>query len=520
MRALTNFFEKASLRKKALIAACLGIFGALAMPPLGFWPILFVIFPVLWIQLHSCLTTKQVFLMMWLFAFGYFTAGLYWIAAALFVDIAHNWWVLPFAVMGLPALMAFYPAAATALWHRLAWQGPARILLFIVLLSLSDIVRGTLFTGFPWNLWGYAWMDLLSVMQSVAWWGIYGQTLMTLLAVFAPLLWFQRSYVFPARVFVVAFGMVLLFAVLWGHGRLSQHYPMQPKQMMVRIVQPNIPQEAKWDAEQRAVHEQDIWRLTSQSAMQAPNIIIWPETAVTLVGTDDVRRMEEKIQTQLFPQAVLAMGVLDVGWDNKADKPVFYNRIGFYNATMGRLDAYDKTHLVPFGEYLPYQEYWPVRPVAFQAGRFSPGSGVQTIHLPNLPGFSPLICYEVLFPGDVAAKKDRPQWLLNVTNDAWYGKTSGPYQHLAIARTRAIEEGVPLVRAANTGVSAVIDPLGRIADMLPLGTQGVIDAPLPPALDATFYARHGQAVFYMMCVFLLGLASVWQLAQRKKIPHV
>ncbi len=518
--SLKKHIESVSLRRKYGYAVGMGLVAAAAMPPLGFWPILFLIFPCLWLMLQSCMTTRQIFGMMWLFSLGYFTAGLYWIAAALFVDIAHNWWVLPFALLGLPALMGFYPAAAAALWHRLAWQGPARVLLLVVLLALSEAARGICFTGFPWNVWGYAWMDALSVMQSTAWWGIYGLSLFTLLLAFLPVLWAQQKGRLGTRLFVGAIALIAVCVISYGQGRLATHFSPQPQQMRVRIVQPNIPQEMKWDAKQREEHEKTLWQLTAQPAALPPHVVVWPETAITLIGTDDVRHLEERIQQILPGPTLLAAGILDVGWNAQTAQPIFYNRISFYDTHAQRLGFYDKSHLVPFGEYLPFQEYWPVRPVAFQAGRFSAGSGAQTLALAHLPRVSPLICYEVLFPGDVIDKAERPAWMLNVTNDAWYGRTSGPYQHLAIARTRAIEEGVPLVRAANTGISAMIDPMGRIVDMLPLNTQGIIDASLPPALQPTFFARHGNTTFYILCAGLLAVAGLWQLEQRKRIPHV
>jgi apolipoprotein N-acyltransferase len=357
-------------------------------------------------------------------------------------------------------------------------------------------------------------------MQSVAVWGIYGLTFMTLLATFLPVLWYQRTGIFASRMIVVVTLAVFAFFTIWGLGRIGQTYPIVEHQVHVRIVQPNIPQEAKWDAQQRQMHEDKIWALTAQSASTQPDIIIWPETAMTLVSTEDVRRLEEKLRTYMPINVILAAGILDIGWDAVERAPLFFNRIGFYQADGARVDAYDKFHLVPFGEYLPFQRYWPVKPVAFQGGRFTAGEGVRTISIGGLPSFSPLICYEVLFPSDVVREKERPQWILNVTNDGWYGRTSGPYQHLAIARVRAIEEGVPLVRAANTGISAVIDPLGRITHMLRLGEAGVIDAPLPPSLHSTFYARHGQITFITMCVLLLGFAAFWQRSKLKKLRHV
>lgn len=516
-----RFLEKHDMKRNAFLVLGLGAVAALAMPPIGCWPLLLVVFPLLWILLHTCWTTKQVFVLMWLFAFGYFTAGLYWIAAALFVDIAHNWWVLPFAVMGLPALMSFYPAVAAALWHRLAWHsGPARVLLLVALLSIAEAARGVVFTGFPWNLWGYAWMDVLPVMQSVAWWGIYGLTLLTLLVSFLPVLYWQQSNRTSSRAMAGAVLLLMCLITAWGQGRLMNHFNAAPQQVHVRIVQPNIAQEAKWEPEQRIAHTKKLWDLSLRNPEFAPHVIVWPETAVTLISTADVRAWEAALQQKLPGKALLATGVLDVGWDDIQDQPTFFNRIGIYQADGNRIGAYDKSHLVPFGEYLPYQDYWPVRPVAFQAGRFSAGIGAQTLHLSDLPPFSPLICYEVLFPTEIVSDKKRPAWLLNVTNDAWYGRTSGPYQHLAIARTRAIEQGLPLVRAANTGISAMIDPMGRLVDLLPLEETGVIDAALPPALPPTVYASLGQLPFALMCLVILALAGIWQRGHLRRVPHV
>jgi apolipoprotein N-acyltransferase len=516
-KGLHRFFVGTIFRTDLILSFTLGLFSALAMAPISFWLILFVTFSCLWFLLQKCMTTKQVFWIVWVFGFGYFTAGLYWIAAALFVDIASNWWVLPFAVMGLPAIMAFYPALALVLWHRLAWRGPARVILFIACWNFADHVRGWMFTGFPWNLWGYTWIDT-PLIQSVSLWGIYGLTLLTLVLVFLPIFWWQETQKKSSRAFVIFVLLLLAFLIPWGVAREKAVIPSTD--FRLRIVQPNIPQEAKWDEQQQLAHEEKLWRLTSQKTFSPPQMVIWPETAITLVGTNDVFRLENNLQQYLMPQTILAAGVLDVGWDDKNDVPTFFNRLAFYDGMGRRVGLYDKSHLVPFGEYLPFQEYWPVRPVAFQAGRFTAGTGVQTMQIQSVPSFSPLICYEVLFSGETASKLPRPAWILNITNDAWYGNSSGPYQHLVLTQVRAIEEGLPLVRVANTGISAVIDPTGRLVQTLPLNAEGVIDQFLPQALQPTLFARVGNIVFWSMLGFLLILGSIWQKGQRKKIRQI
>lgn len=499
----------------------MGAVGALAMPPVYWWPVLLVIFPIFWHVLNHALTTRHVFWATWVFGLGYYTAGLYWIAAALFVDIANNWWVLPFAVLGLPSLMAFYPAVFMALWHRMAWQGTARVLLMIVGLSIAEIIRGSFFTGFPWNLWGYTWVDTPAVAQIVSVIGIYGLTVVTLLMAFMPVMVVMSRHSISARAVIGVFLLLGIYGIAWGQGRLAHpHDTPNLQAMQIRIVQPNIAQQAKSDSQQRLLNAQKLWDLTAMPSPHPLHMIVWPETALTLVSTDDVRQFEATLSSTLAPDAVLAAGVLDVGWNQKTDQPEFYNRIAFFNGHPQRLGVYDKSHLVPFGEYLPFQEWWPVRPVAFKQGRFTAGAGAETISFAGFPSFSPLICYEVLFPTQIVDDDVRPNWLLNVTNDAWYGRTSGPYQHLAITQMRAIEQGLPLIRAANTGVSAVIDSYGRIVESLPLGQTGVIDASLPAFLQPTLFSRFPKVIPAMLAGMVWLIAYGIQRSNRKAIPSI
>lgn len=502
----------------------LGLMSALAMPPVYAFPILLFTFPVFYRVLNKSLTTRQAAVKTWLFHFGYFTAGFYWIAWALLVDIAHNWWALPFAIFGLPALMSFYPAMLIAVWHRLAWRGAARLILFVVCLAAGEYLRGVVFTGFPWNLWGYTWVKFLPVLQSVSLFGMYGLTLFTLLFALTPTMWARRREQAFARNTALLTWAIFIVFFAWGAGRLQNTFDSANKDYIVRIVQPNIAQTVKWDPETRALQEEDLWRLTSKptywrDAKFTPNLIVWPETAMSLLNTADVRRMEYNLQTQLPRNAVLTAGVMETELDEATKQVQWFNRISVYNSSK-RLATYDKSHLVPFGEYLPFQQYWPVKPVAFAEGQFQAGSGVQTLTVPGAPSFSPLICYETLFPGATASNTERPHFILNVTNDAWYGYTTGPFQHLAIAQARAVEEGLPLIRAANTGVSAVIDPLGRITGKLALQTHGILDQPMPPSLQPTFFARMGNTVFFALLALFAVLAWVMQRLQIKKIQHV
>jgi apolipoprotein N-acyltransferase len=513
------WLQNGSTKRDYVLMFGIGLLAALAMPPVNLVPVLLVCFPMLYTILNKSLTTRQAAIKTWLFHFGYFTAGLYWIAWALLVDATNNWWALPFALFGLPALMSFYPAIAAVLWYRLAWRGTARIILLAVLLGISEWVRGWAFTGFPWNLWGYTWTAYLPMLQSVALIGMYGLTFLTILLALAPSFMMQRLQSRSAGAMTVFILLMFIALFAWGSGRLT-HDPVQDSStFVIRIVQPNIPQTAKWDPKIRDANEQKMWAHTIQESATPPYLVIWPETAMTQFTTEDVRRFESLLQGLLPTGTLLATGVLDVELDAKGNRR-FFNRISVYDQTGSRLDAYEKAHLVPFGEYLPLQKYWPVKPVAFKEGQFTAGSGLRTVTINNIPSFSPLICYEVLFPGTTVDSKHRPQWILNVTNDAWYGYTSGPFQHLAISQTRAVEEGLPLVRAANTGVSVVIDPLGRILGELALGTEGVLDRPVPPALKPTVFARFGNTLFFGLLLIFGALGFFLQQSQARKVPHV
>ena len=521
--ALTNFFrwlDSRSLKQDYWLCLLLGALNALAMPPVYCVPILLITFPLLIKLLDKSLTGKQVFIKTFLFFFAFHVFGLYWINFALFIDFAHNWWVMPFALSGLPMLMAIYPALGALLWHRLAWQGPARLLLLTVLWALSDWLRGWVMTGFPWNLWGYTWAAFAPMLQSVALMGMYGLTFLTLIFACLPM-FFSKNYRSRfSTLFCIGFAVLMLALLAWGAGRLATPLPHSATPYTVRIVQPNISQEAKWQPGAREAHDRKLWAHTMQVAKVTPDMVLWPETSMPLVSTSDVRLLQEMLPQALSDKTILAAGVAELEENDTTQQTEMFNRIGFYNRDGQRLGAYDKFHLVPFGEFLPFEKYWPVKPVALSNDSMSRGVGVRTFHLPHTPPFSALICYEVLFPGAAVLEKDRPQWIVNATNDGWYGNTSGPYQHLAITRSRAVEEGLPVVRAANTGISAVIDPMGRVVASLPLNSEGIIDQALPASLAPTLFARFGNNIFFAMLVAGWLFAWFWQIQRTPTLRHV
>ena len=481
-------------------AAGFGVLATLALPPAQAAPLLWIAFPALLWLVDGCRSTRSAFWTGWWFGLAHHLFGLYWIAGALFVDIASFWWALPLAAGGLPVVLAVFVGAGTALLHRSGLRGSARVLAFAGLWAVGEWVRGVVFTGFPWNLIGYAWTAWLPVVQTAAWVGVHGLGLLTVLAASAP--WLLGRPDVSRRIAVGAtVAGIGLFVALAAAGavRLAVN-PTVPTERAVRIVQPNTGNLLSPTHDQVVDAFRRVLRLQADPPPGA--VIVWPETAVPALIDRD-------------PEALRLVGsVTPAGGYTVAATPRVVTdadgRRRIHNSVLavdpeGRVvETYDKAHLVPFGEYVPFRWLFPgIAAVATGPDEFSPGPGPRTWRLPGVPAVGPLICYEVIFPAAVVDRADRPEWLLNATNDSWYGRTAGPHQHFAITRMRAVEEGVPVVRAALTGISGVIDPLGRVVARLGLDAEGVVDAPLPRPLDGPpLQARAGHLGLVVMLMIL------------------
>ncbi|AIK97023.1 apolipoprotein N-acyltransferase [Candidatus Odyssella acanthamoebae] len=424
----------------------------------------------------------------WWFGFGYFTIGLYWIANGL--KTAGFWYLMPLGWFGLPAFLALFIAPVVGLsctWMR---PGLARCLLFTVLWSIAEYLRGHILTGFPWNLNGYTWpLEILQVSSII---GIYGLSLLTTL-LFVSLASKNRTFVA---------GYIILFVGLygWGHQRLTQ-FPTERTGINIRLVQAAIPQQLKWVAGHFEENFNKHLGLSMMEGERPLKAIIWAEASIPTFITDYPVLMGT-LAAIAPPQGYMIVGGPRHGVDNQ-----IYTSTLVVN-TQGQLIAsYDKFHLVPFGEYFPLRKIFPhVSKLTHGETDYTAGLQAQTLTVEGLPPFSPLICYEAIFPGAVVATP-RPDWMLNQTNDAWYGYSSGPFQHLQIVRTRAVEEGIPLVRSANNGISAVVDASGRITEQLGLDAFGFIDFDLPKALPTpTLYSQYRDLAFFIL-IFALGLVS-------------
>jgi apolipoprotein N-acyltransferase len=491
------------------VAFLLGICATATLPPVDLAPLLLVAFPgLLWLDEGSP-SPWASFRLGYAFGFGFFVSGLYWIAGALFVDIAKFWWLVPIAVAGLPAVFALYVGlallAANLAVRYLRLPHAARLFAFALAWTAAEWVRGHALTGLPWNLIGYAWSGgfpgATIMLQSVAWVGIYGLSYLTVLAASLPTLLGTPSLtpISPGRHLApaIAAGLLILALGVAGAVRLEA-MPTAPIGTWLRIVQPSISQTLKWAPAAADRNFRLLLDLSGASASHPIAAVVWPEAATPFLLERDASRRRE-IGAIASGRGYVITGAL------RADTPPgpvehVWNSIEALNGDGAIVAFYDKVHLVPFGEYVPFGNILPMKKITAGSVDLSAGPGPRTIALPGLPPFAPLICYEAIFPGAIVDEDDRPNWILNVTNDGWYGQSSGPFQHFASARTRAVEEGLPLVRVANNGVSAVVDAAGRVVARIDLNTVGYADLLLPAAGRATLYARGGDWILFALLI--------------------
>jgi apolipoprotein N-acyltransferase len=535
-------------RRRMAVAFLAGALATLALAPFNLTPVLLVSFTCLVWLIDASADRQQprrhAAAIGWWFGFGYHLAGIHWIGFAFMVDAGAHAWMIPIVAIAMPGGLALFSALG-GLMARMLFDrtpGPERIVGFAVLWVLLEWARGTILTGFPWNLAGYTWISVLPVAQAAALVGIYGLTFLTLIFACAPAAFAKRSQgAFVGdpqgwRYCGFAFGCFIVLG-LWGAARLASANDASVEGMYLRLVQPSISQKEKWLPENR----QDIFaqylqyteqgspdEQSEQSEQEGAAVthVIWPESALPFL-IDRQPRALEAIGRALGPSRVLLAGAARMTQSASSQGPgaarQFFNSVHVIDGSGQILATYDKYHLVPFGEYVPLPRLagWiGLRQLAQSQGGFVSGPGPRTLEVPGAGRVMPLVCYEAIFPGRISqVVEQRPDWLLNVTNDAWFGTTTGPQQHFTQSRFRAIEEGLPLVRAANSGISGIIDGYGRTRGTLGLGEAGVLEGPLPVALAPTPYARLGNRLFWLLVIgaglWVAALASMKAGARRR-----
>jgi apolipoprotein N-acyltransferase len=546
---LACLFARLAGWRRCVAALLAGGVSVLALAPFFLSPVLFLTLPVLvWLIDGACGLRAEPATALpvgsarevrrrwrsqlaaahvgWWFGFGYFLAGLFWISEAFLVDARTFAVLLPFAVTLLPAAMALFFAAAAGLASRLWLPGARRVLVLALAISATEWLRGHVLSGFPWNVIGYALTYPLALMQSAAYLGVYALSLCAVLVFALPaVLWGAAGGRGARRWLALAVAVLpLSVAFLLGQLRLAGGGEAI-RGVRLRIVQPNVPERDKWRPENQDRIFRDLLALShrgpageSDGAVGITHIV-WPEAALPFLVLErpDARAA---IGDMLPPGAVLITGALraePAPAGSPASRRIF-NSILVLGAGGTLVAEYDKIRLVPFGEYLPLQgalEALGLRQLTRLRGGFTPGERPRRLlNVPGLTPLVPLICYEAIFPADNVAVPDRPLLLLNVTNDAWFGDTTGPRQHFHQARVRAVEEGVALLRVANNGISALVDGKGRVGERLGLNQQGTRDARLPAPLPPPPYARCGDAIFLL--IWLCGAAALIRPRKRRR----
>jgi apolipoprotein N-acyltransferase len=507
----------ARLRAAAALAA--GAALTLAQPPLGLWPALVPGWcAALWL-LRMAPTARAAAWTGFLAGFGFFLTGLHWVGSAFLVEAGNVWWyapVMPFAVALLAGTCALFWAGGFALAHaaraRARAPGWADPLTLAWAMAAAEAARGTLLTGFPWALQAYAWTGT-PVIQTAALGGAPLLAALTVAAAAAPLASSRRAP-WPAALAAAA----LVAAWAWGAARIGAAPAVAADRPVIRLAQPNIPQGDKWeDGRARRIFD-NLLSLTGAPAATPPALVVWPEVAVTFLfdrSPDALALAREALP----PGASLAVGSVRAEGDHPDWR--LFNSLLFHGPDGAPRGFYDKRRLTPFGEYVPYASVLGrlgIGTLGEGLSGFTPGAVGGPVALPGLPPFAPLICYEIVFPRDVLAAAEGADWILQVTNDAWFGDSGGPWQHLAQARARAVELGLPVARAANTGVSAMIDSHGRLVAHLPLGARGVLDAPLPAAAPPTPFRAFGfgpsLALFATCSLFVIAKIVLFRFSGR------
>lgn len=539
MASISGLLATGSPWRRRMVALAAGAVGALALAPLGFLPAMFIAMTVsVWlIDAEACQTdtpsrARAAATTGWWFGFGYFVAGLWWLGAAFLVEAEQFAWAMPLGVLGLPAVLAIFTGAGFGLAATLWSQSPFRVLLLAGSLGLSEYLRGVVLTGFPWNAFGMAFAEHLALSQIASVVGLYGLTVLTVAICAAPATLTDpsaklsrkaisggntRRHGATAQRLMPCFAALLALAAmqLYGYFRVPTDAAATVDGVRIRIVQPAITQDTNvfnWDNREKILNnyislsEGD----TPAHSLKAARIthVVWPESAFPflLASSPEAR---SAIGKMLPEGAVLITGAARGEATAPGGRPaMFFNSMQVVDHNGDISGVYDKSHLVPFGEYMPFTkilDIFGVRQFVNIPGGFSAGRPAGDLGVPGLPHVTPLICYEAIFPGFGAARHDSGL-IINVTNDGWFGSTPGPWQHFSQARLRAIEQGLPLVRVANTGISAVVDSWGRTNTFITLGEIGYADSALPVAVPPTVYSQMGNTNFAMLLVFCFGIA--------------
>lgn len=495
-----------------LQAFSLGALSFLAFAPFNFFIFLIISLVFFYKLLEQTKPLKDNFILGFSYGYGYFLFGIYWIAISLLVDATHYAWLIPFALTIIPMFLALYIGFLALMWRYLLnkfllKETFAKITLFAILWVFCEAIRSTLFSGFAWNLVGYSWLFSNTISQVASLFGIYFLSFTAVLCSLSLVILFARPISFKNKIFLVIVLVVIISKIIFGYFYKKNSVNTSQPQGLIRIVQPNIKQEMKWQDQERYNNFIEHLRLSSQEKLDDIDAVIWSETSIPFAVEKDSPFLEMlKIATP--KNGVLISGAIRV--ERNADDQVrdVFNSIFMFDKN-GILDFYDKHHLVPFGEYVPLHKFLSflfideVIDKITQGGKgFTSGVSAKTL-TNNKFTFNPLICYEVIFSNEIINNQQNPDLFVNLTNDAWFKTSSGPYQHLAMSQMRSIEYGKPMIRVAGTGISALIDQHGSIVKKIALNQRGVVDVRWNKNNHKTFYHQYGNRFLIILLSLLM-----------------
>ncbi|WP_455482098.1 apolipoprotein N-acyltransferase [Bartonella sp. B35(2025)] len=501
-------------KQQILVILC-GALTSFALPPFYLTPICFLTFPIFIILLDKISTIQNYnkrlltyALSCGIFGFSYFICSLWWLGNALLIDPVAFGWAIPFAIFGPPIYLSLYWFFAGFIVGLLWTKGIARFFVLAFALGLVEWLRAILFTGFPWNALGYTAMPTPMLMQSNAIFGLYGMNILAVLVYSLPAVLLTDE----KKQFALSLcSSLILFHSSFGFYRLNtipNIADYKKSNYWVRIVQPSIQQNSKLsNTTPEAIFSAHINLSATPTTNQnkKPDLIVWPEASIPYIFNNS-SSLTMRIASFLKPEQLAIIGAVRTSNDSSDTKTQYFNTIVVINDKGDILNISDKLHLVPFGEYLPYQNLLNkigLRTLSDNIGGYSAASVRETVMLPNGFSYLPLICYEAIFPNEMTFQGSPPQAIINVTNDAWFGVTPGPYQHFQQAQLRAVELGIPLIRAANNGISAVVDSYGRIVVALKQNAVGIIDSPIPSPITPVW--NHEYRIFFTFILFVLML---------------
>lgn len=515
LRNFTLFLFSTTGWKRQMWVFLCGAFTSFALPPFYLTPLCFLTFPVFIILLDSIRVIQNnrkrfltYALSCGIFGFSYFICSLWWLCNALFTDPVSFGWAVPFAILGPPFYLSLYWFFSGFIVGLLWTKGIARFFVLAFALGLAEWLRALLFTGFPWNALGYTAMPTPIFMQTDAIVGLYGMNILAVLVYSLPTVLLTDEKKKAALSLCLS---LILAHSGFGFYRLNTTQNTansQKSSYWVRIVQPSIPQNIKLSNTTReAIFEAHMSLSATPTADHnpEPDFIVWPEASIPYLLYDN-SSTTMRIASLLKPKQWAIIGAIRAEHDSLNAEMQYFNTIAVINNKGNILNTSDKLHLVPFGEYLPYQNLLKkigLHTLADNIGGYSAANVRKIVTMPNGFSYLPLICYEVIFPNELTFKGSPFQAIINVTNDAWFGVTPGPYQHLQQAQLRAVELGIPLIRAANNGISAVIDSYGRIVVALQQNAVGIIDSPIPSPI--TPIGSNEYRIFSTFILFILML---------------